>query len=104
MAVCDVATAPTFALNNAVVAPAETEMLGGTATALLLLPTLTFRPADGAGALSVTVHEVVPAPVNVLALHESELMAGATVELVAGNSAIEAVCEVFPCAAVMMAV
>lgn len=75
VAVCDVLTDLTFAVKDAEDAPAATTTLAGTATALLLLVTATLR-FDGAAALSDTVHDVVPAPVNELAPHENALIDG----------------------------
>ena len=104
VAVCDVVTNATVAVNEAVDAPEATETEAGTETALLLLPTLTPTPEDGAGALNATVHDVVPAPVNELVAHENELMPSAIVEVVAGTSAIEMDFNWLPSVAVMLAV
>jgi hypothetical protein len=62
VAVCDVLTAETFALNPAEVAPAGTVIEAGTSTVLLLLATVTTWPVLGAAAFNVTVQLSVAAP------------------------------------------
>lgn len=103
VAVCEVVTEATFAVNAAVDAPETTVMLAGTDTALLLLATVTLWPPEGAAELSDTVHVVVPAPVNELLPHESALIEG-----VNGDAdplrLIDAVFETVPCVAVSVAV
>jgi hypothetical protein len=61
--VWDDATADTFAAKLALVALEDTNTETGTVTALLLLARLTVKPLLGAGALNVTVHVSVPAPI-----------------------------------------
>ena len=61
--VWDDATPDTFAAKLALVAPEGTDTETGTVTALLLLARLTAMPVLGAGALNVTVHVSVPAPI-----------------------------------------
>jgi hypothetical protein len=58
-----VLTEDTVAVKPAVVAPAATVTLAGTATAELLLARLTAKPPVAAGAFSVTVQLSVPAAV-----------------------------------------
>ncbi len=53
-----------MAAKLALVAPAGTVTVAGTATALLLLAKLTAKPPLAAAAFSVTVQLSVPAPVN----------------------------------------
>ena len=74
VAVCEVVTEATLALNDAVDAPEATDTLAGTVTALLLLNTFTLKPPDGAAELNERVHAVVPAPVKVWLPHESALI------------------------------
>ena len=78
VAVCALVTDETVAVNEAVDAPAATDTLAGTVTALLLLASVTPVPPDGAAELKVTVHCVDPAPVNELVPQESALTVGAT--------------------------
>ncbi len=103
VAVCDVLTEFTFAVNDAEDAPDATVTLAGTFTALLLLPSATLKPPDGAAALSDTVQVVVPAPVKELLAHESALM-----EAVNGAAdplrLIDVVFETVPCVAVSVTV
>jgi len=61
------------AVNDELDAPEATGTVAGAVTAPLLLDTATLTPPDGAAALRVTVHEVDPAPVNVLVPHRSAL-------------------------------
>jgi hypothetical protein len=63
VAVCEVLTDDTVALNPALVAVAGTVTEAGTETALLLLASPTAIPPVGAEPVSVTVHASVPAPV-----------------------------------------
>lgn len=63
VAVCVVSTAVTTAANEADVAPEDTVTDAGTVTAVSLLVTCTLWPPVGAGALNVTVHASLPAPV-----------------------------------------
>lgn len=76
VAVCDVVTEATFALNEAVDTPEATVTPAGTVTELLLLATLTLRPPDGAAEVNDRVHAVVAAPVNELPAHDSALTVG----------------------------
>ena len=69
-------TDATVAVNDAADAPDAIDTVAGTVTAPLLLDTATLTPLDGAAALKDTVHAVVPAPVNVLVAHRSELTVG----------------------------
>jgi hypothetical protein len=75
VAVCDAVTEETVAVKVAEDAPDGTVMLAGTATALLLLASVT-PVADGAAELNVTVHVVNPDPINELLPHESALKDG----------------------------
>ena len=59
-------------------APAGTETLAGTVTAVLLLARATLIPPEGAAALRDTVHEVLPVPVNVVVPHVRALTVGVT--------------------------
>ena len=77
LAVCEVVTVATFAVNDAVDIPEATATVAGTVTALLLLAMLMLTPLDGAAELSVTAHAVVPAPVNELFPQERALTEGA---------------------------
>ena len=103
VAVCEVVTEATFAVNVAVDAPETTVTPEGTDTALLLLATVTLSPPEGAAELSDTVHGVVPAPVNELLPHESALIEG-----VKGDPGplrlIDAVFMTVPCVAVSVTV
>ena len=54
------ATANTVAVKAAVVTPDGTVTLAGTVALVLLLESITVKPAAGAAALSVTVQEDVP--------------------------------------------
>ncbi len=63
VAVWEVVTEETVAVKAAVVAPAATVTVAGTATDELLLARLTVNPPVGAAAFSVTVQLSVPAPV-----------------------------------------
>ena len=76
VAVWEEVTEATFAVNDAVEAPDATVTLAGTVTALLLLPTVTPMPVDGAAELSDTVHVVVPAPVYEALPHENAVIEG----------------------------
>jgi hypothetical protein len=79
VAVCEVVTEATFAVNDAADAPEATDTLAGTVTAPLLLARVTLTPVDGADALNDTVHDVVPALVNVLLPQDNALTVGVTV-------------------------
>ena len=79
-AVCVVLTEDTFAVNEAVEAPAATLTLVGTVTALVLLESAMLWPVESAAMLSETVQLVDPVPVNELLPHVRELMEGAMVE------------------------
>ena len=57
-------------------APAGTETLAGTVTAVLLLARATLMLPEGAAALRDTVQEVLPVPVNVVVPHVRALTAG----------------------------
>jgi hypothetical protein len=74
--VCAVPAAETLAVNPALVAPAATITVAGTATAVLLLVTLTLNPPAGAAAFRATVHVSFTIPLTAAELHESELKAG----------------------------
>lgn len=80
VAVCDVLTEATVAVNEAVLAPDATVTLAGTVTALVLLARLTLCPADGAGALRLTEQDVEPVPVNELVEHDNPLNETVTLE------------------------
>ncbi len=103
VAVCDVLTEFTVAVNDAEDAPDATITLAGTVTALLLLPSATLKPPDGAAELSDTVHAVVPAPVKELLPHESAL-----IDAVKGAAdplrLIDVVLETVPCVALSVTV
>ena len=71
-----VPTGEALAVNAAVVAPAATITVAGTATALLLLETLTLNPPVGASPLRATVHVSFTTPLTDVELHESELKSG----------------------------
>jgi hypothetical protein len=75
--VCAVLTDVTVAEKLAVVAPAGTVTVAGTATAELLLPRLTASPPVTAAEVRVTVQLSVPAPVIELLKQLSEPSAGA---------------------------
>src|SRR6266850_7382639 len=74
----DAATALIVTLNVALVALAGTVTLGGTATAALLLESVTCAPPAGAAALSVAVPVAVPPPVTLVGFTASTESAGAT--------------------------
>ena len=76
VAACGVVTEETVAVKDTEDAPDGTVTLTGTATALLLLASVTRVPPDGAAELSVTVHVVNPCPINELLPHESALKDG----------------------------
>ena len=64
VAVCAVLTEETVAVKVALLAPAATVTVAGTATDELLLARLTAKPPVGAAAFRVTVQLSVPDPVN----------------------------------------
>ena len=76
VAVCDVLTEATLALNDAAEAPEAMFTAAGTVTELLLLATLTLSPTDGAAEVKDTVHTVVAAPVNALLAQDRALTEG----------------------------
>ncbi len=76
IAVCVVLTEATFAENDALDAPEGIVTLAGTVTELLLLATATLMPVEGATELRDTVHDVVPAPVNEMLLHDNVSIVG----------------------------
>ena len=61
VAVCEVLTAKTVAVNPALVAPAGTVTLAGTVIAELLLPSWTLVPPVRAAAVRLAVHASIPA-------------------------------------------
>lgn len=71
----------TVAVNEALVKPAATVTVAGTAIALLLLPRLAVTPPLGAAAFKVTMQLSVPEPVIVPLLHVSPLNTGTPVPL-----------------------
>ena len=73
VAVCEVLTDATAAVNVPMVAPAETVTEAGTVTELLLLARVTTTPPVGAAELSVAVQASLPDPVNVEVAQESAL-------------------------------
>ena len=77
VAACGVVTEETVAVKDVEDAPDGTVTLAGTATALLLLTSVTRMPSDNAAELSITVHAVNPCPMNELLPHESVLKDGA---------------------------
>jgi hypothetical protein len=80
VAVCVDHAAATVAVNVALVAPAGTVREAGTLTAVSLLESCTTTPPAGAAALSVTVQESDPAPVNDTLLQETALKTAAGLE------------------------
>jgi len=76
---CAVVTAATLAVNLAELRVADTVIEVGTDTELLLLPSVTTRPPEGAEPESVTVQESDREPVTDMLLHERLLTPGATV-------------------------
>ena len=76
MAACAVAVAETAAEKLALVAPAATVTVEGTATAELLLARLTTNPPLAAAAFRVTEQASVPAPVMDGFAQETPLSAG----------------------------
>jgi hypothetical protein len=70
----------TVAAKDALVAPAGTVTELGADTELLLLETLTFRPPEGAAAVSVGVQVTLPGPVIDELLQVKLLSAGAELE------------------------
>jgi len=68
-------TADALAVKPALVAPAGTITVAGTASAELLLDRLTLSPPAGAVAFSFTVHASFANPDTDALLHESELTA-----------------------------
>ncbi len=81
VAVWEVVTEETVAVKAAVVAPAATVTVAGTATDELLLARLTVNPPVGAAAFSVTVQLSVPAPVIEPLVQLSPLSIGTPVPL-----------------------
>jgi hypothetical protein len=82
VAVVAVLTADAEAVNVAVVAPAATVTDDGTVTAVLLLERVIANPPVAAAAVSVTVHESVPAPAIVAFVHVSALSAACAARLI----------------------
>jgi hypothetical protein len=80
VAVCDVLTEATLALNDAAEAPEAMVTAAGTVTELLLLATLMLSPTDGAAEVKDTVHTVVAAPVNALLAQDRALIEGVSVD------------------------
>lgn len=78
VAVCELLTDSTLAVNDAAVAPEATVRLLGTPTALLLLTSPTVRPPLGAAVVSDTVQAVEPEPVNELVPQERAPIDGVT--------------------------
>ena len=103
VAVCDVVTEDTLAVNEAVDAPEATIKLPGTVTAALLLVRATATPPDGADELRDTVQAALPAPVKALAPQENALIVGKTGDA-EPITFIEAVLETPPCVAVSVTV
>src|SRR5258707_202337 len=68
----DAATGLVFAVNVALVVPAETATLEGTLAAPLLLESATCAPPAGAGPLSVTVPVEEFPPVTLVGFSETE--------------------------------
>ena len=75
---CAVLTEATLAVKVTLVDPEGTVTEPGTVTALLLLARPTLMPPVGAAELSVTVHDVVPAPVNEVVPQATALTVGTT--------------------------
>jgi hypothetical protein len=69
-------------VNPALVAFAGIVTVAGTVTAALELDKLTLSPADGAAPFNVTLQESVPAPVKIMLLQVSALIAGSEFEAV----------------------
>jgi len=76
VAVCELVTAATVAVNEADVPPAAMVTLAGTVAFVLLLERATFDPPDNAREESVAVQVEVPADVNVDGEQESPLTVG----------------------------
>ncbi len=72
----------TVAVNAAVVAPAATVTLGGTAALALLLESVTAKPPPGAAPLSVTVHAEVPGAFTLDGVHDKALGVTKAVRLI----------------------
>ena len=104
VAVCEVVTEATVAVNEADDAPDAIVTLAGTVTAELLLTSPTLR-ADGAAELSETVQEVEPAPMKELLPHERAATEGAIVDVAVDElNLIEVDLVIDPCAAVSVTV
>jgi hypothetical protein len=73
-------TEATFAVNVPAVAPAGTERLAGTVTALPLLARDTLRPPVGAALDKLTVHASASDPVIEVLLQETPVTLGPTAE------------------------
>jgi hypothetical protein len=85
---CALVTAAAFAMKVAVPAPAGTDTLAGTVTALLLLARETLRPPVGAEPDKLTVQESASEPVNEVLLQERAVTPGRAVT--AGKAATPA--------------
>jgi hypothetical protein len=72
VAVVTTATAVVVTENVAVVCPAATVTLAGTAAAVLLLPSVTNAPPVGATALNVTVPVELAPPVTLVGFKDTE--------------------------------
>jgi hypothetical protein len=76
VAVVTTATAVVVTENVAVVCPAATVTLAGTAADVLLLPSATTAPPVGATALNLTVPVEPAPPVTVVGLNDTEEITG----------------------------
>ncbi|HEY2470615.1 MAG TPA: hypothetical protein VGI45_22665 [Terracidiphilus sp.] len=92
------------AVNDALLAPDAIATFAGTFTAPLLLAIATLTPLEGAAEVNDTVQAVDPAPVNVLAPHESVLIKGVAFWMVCAINDIETDFATLPWLAVMVAV
>jgi hypothetical protein len=104
--VCALVTEATFAVNVPVVAPAGTDRLAGTVTALPLLASDTLMPPVGAALDKLTVHASASDPVIELLLQFTALTVGVTAVPVALRltAGVEALLEIVNCPVAELAV
>lgn len=98
VAVCALPTAATFAVNDAVTAPAGTAALAGIDTTLLVLARATVWALDEL-ALNDTAHVVFPAPVNDVVVQDSDRTSDAPTADDGGESEIVKDLTLPPCVA-----
>ena len=91
-------------VNDELDAPEATGTVAGTVTAALLLDRATLTPPDGAAALKVTVHEVVPEPVNKLLEHDKAVIVGVAFGVSDAISESDTDFTIAPCEALIVAV